>query len=1344
MERSVKRVFLILITPILGLFLLVLSLKYYIFPKTESFLIHKIQSYSEQKFPILIQIEKIRIDFLEPSIFFEKIKLTPKSQFQEFSNGITLKSLEAEFDFIGLLFGRLHLNGLLIDELKGEINLDPFLSKKSESSELPIEEIFRVLEHIPIHQISIKNSSYLIKCKNNNIDSSLDNISIEVKNEKNKVGLKFKSSNIRFQIKNINENKGIKNGIVQQANSSINIFGDFQSQFLMTPKNLKIENFQLRIDDGFIKLKAKIDHVNRLLIEPQGSVSLESKVPLGSVYSKLNPFFKKMKWPEISGEVVSKGEISFKGLQNSVGKMSILTSKIMIDQFKIGDASLNGTLKENRLELSEILINHPSGSAQLKESRISIDQSLNFSTHVNFKKISLQKLLLSIKLKGVPADVDLAGNLKCQGQILKSFHSVCQADVDGQSLHVQSTDVVKPSTIVFIDQIRAKGEVSIDTHSVKYKANVYLHNDSGQTDGEIVYSEGFHINYKTDHLDLKNISNISNLNLRGETSLQGFTEGDSNHGIFNIQIKSKDFGINVFNLGHLNTYLSYKSGSLSLDDISGSMTESNYNGSLKIDLTEEKISGRIHFPRLNINDVASALDGLIHVPVQIQGNGNGSLEFTGPLDFWKLNYKIRSKFHNGSIGTERFDDLVCDITGDNGRMNMDNVLLKYGNSTLLTQGEVSSDKVINLNLTGNLWRLEESVLVQKFSSNVLGVLNFNAEVSGAIDQPTLQANGLVKETVIDEQEISDSFFKLQLNRDKLEGQVAIFDKKLEGHFSIPISEKTSEFVMNGVVNHFPFTQVLAVFGGNGMINEYDSDFSAVFDLKSKLGDIRNLSGNVKVDTLNLRRRNQFIQNTKPIEIKLVNGSMNLKNFILEGSGNSVQLSTMSTVDNHNKIKLVAETEGRLWHLLVPFLEDVSGKINIITEMDFLPSGLQLLGTATLNSGSAKLKGIPHPFEKLQGEFNFSHSRANISSLKGSFAGGKVTANGNIEFQGFQKIPMNIDLILSDMSLHLPDKVKTLGSAQLSIKGSWFPYFLSGTYKVDSGLVEKEFTDDSGSNQMVKRSVFLPKAIKEKEFQPILLDILVSMDKSVSIKNSQIDGSFLGTVQVKGVPTDPVILGKVQLDKKSRLLFKDKIFEIQNGVVTFDNPDEVSPDLYITAQSRVQDYDINMLIQGNTKKNLNIKLTSLPPLPEKDIVSLLALGVTTTTMDQKSLSQSQATQTGVEVGAALLKSIKLDRKVQETTGWDLKVTSVTTSDSTKSISVPKAVATKKVSDKVGASVSLGADQSKELKLQYFFNNNLSTIGSYEEQGVQDGANSISVDRRSRGVFGLDLEFKKEFK
>ncbi len=82
------------------------------------------------------------------------------------------------------------------------------------------------------------------------------------------------------------------------------------------------------------------------------------------------------------------------------------------------------------------------------------------------------------------------------------------------------------------------------------------------------------------------------------------------------------------------------------------------------------------------------------------------------------------------------------------------------------------------------------------------------------------------------------------------------------------------------------------------------------------------------------------------------------------------------------------------------------------------------------------------------------------------------------------------------------------------------------------------------------------------------------------------------------------------------------YELQRGAITFTNPVRIEPVIDLTATAHIEDYDITLGLLGPPGR-LAVTYRSDPPMPEADVVSLLALGHTSNQERLYTQQQEQA-------------------------------------------------------------------------------------------------------------------------
>jgi translocation and assembly module TamB len=108
------------------------------------------------------------------------------------------------------------------------------------------------------------------------------------------------------------------------------------------------------------------------------------------------------------------------------------------------------------------------------------------------------------------------------------------------------------------------------------------------------------------------------------------------------------------------------------------------------------------------------------------------------------------------------------------------------------------------------------------------------------------------------------------------------------------------------------------------------------------------------------------------------------------------------------------------------------------------------------------------------------------------------------------------------------------------------------------------------------------------------------------------------------------LGRVSITEGSATIAGTR-YDLQRGDVFFTNPIRIEPSIDINATARVEDYDITLGLHGTPDK-LAVTYRSDPPLPEADVVALLALG---RTENQQRIYTQQQQQAGANPTDALL-------------------------------------------------------------------------------------------------------------
>jgi translocation and assembly module TamB len=183
-----------------------------------------------------------------------------------------------------------------------------------------------------------------------------------------------------------------------------------------------------------------------------------------------------------------------------------------------------------------------------------------------------------------------------------------------------------------------------------------------------------------------------------------------------------------------------------------------------------------------------------------------------------------------------------------------------------------------------------------------------------------------------------------------------------------------------------------------------------------------------------------------------------------------------------------------------------------------------------------------------------------------------------------------------------------GDVDFAISGPFERLAVNGTIGLTGGYYTRniDFLSKIGSSAPPAAegggSLF---SFTDPPLKDAVFDIRVTSIEPFMIRTNLVRGFLRPELSLRGTGELPFLVGRVYIDP-SRVLLPSGRLTIQSGVLHFlaANPDR--PELDLMAQSRVLDYDINVITRGPLD-DLAITLSSSPPLPNEDLMLLLLTG-----------------------------------------------------------------------------------------------------------------------------------------
>lgn len=277
----------------------------------------------------------------------------------------------------------------------------------------------------------------------------------------------------------------------------------------------------------------------------------------------------------------------------------------------------------------------------------------------------------------------------------------------------------------------------------------------------------------------------------------------------------------------------------------------------------------------------------------------------------------------------------------------------------------------------------------------------------------------------------------------------------------------------------------------------------------------------------------------------------------------------------------------------------------------------LQGRIDFQNGALSLEDLPNGLSELHGTLEFNQNRLEVKNLTAMSGGGLLTVGGYLAYQH----GIYADLSVTGKQVHIryPEGVSSLADATFHLQGQQDNLFLSGNVLITRFSVSPDL-DLAALAQQASTSAQTV-APPDAPSNHVRLDVHIVSSPQLSFQNAFAKLAGDVDLRLRGTLASPSLLGRVTVTDGSALIAGTR-YDLDRGDITFTNPVRIEPIIDLSATAHVEDYDISLDLHGSPQKPL-VSFRSDPPLPEADVVSLLALGHTSNQQRLYTQQQEQA-------------------------------------------------------------------------------------------------------------------------
>jgi autotransporter translocation and assembly factor TamB len=297
---------------------------------------------------------------------------------------------------------------------------------------------------------------------------------------------------------------------------------------------------------------------------------------------------------------------------------------------------------------------------------------------------------------------------------------------------------------------------------------------------------------------------------------------------------------------------------------------------------------------------------------------------------------------------------------------------------------------------------------------------------------------------------------------------------------------------------------------------------------------------------------------------------------------------------------------------VPDLEEVDGDLAMDVNVNGTVANPVLSGAGDMTINVVRFTNATIPaIRGLKTRFDFNRDTLSLSQVNGELAGGPFSISGRVTFPKLTEPNIDLQLKANSILVARNDSLTARTDADVRVTGP----LASATVTGNVALTNSQFLKNIDLIPIGLPGRPAPRPPESRpEFSfpdPPLrdwkFDVAIKTKDPFLIRGNLATGGAITDVRLTGTGLRPALSGVVRLENVEATLPFSRL-EIASGFLYFNPDDSFNPRIDLHGTSVVRDYTIHVYVYG-TSLSPEALFTSEPPLPQEEIISLLATGTT---------------------------------------------------------------------------------------------------------------------------------------
>jgi translocation and assembly module TamB len=640
-----------------------------------------------------------------------------------------------------------------------------------------------------------------------------------------------------------------------------------------------------------------------------------------------------------------------------------------------------------------------------------------------------------------------------------------------------------------------------------------------------------------------------------------------------------------------------------------------------------------------------------------------------------------------------------------------------------------ANQSISAELVGAALPLENFEKLQSTRLPVGGQVSFRLKADGPLSKPL--GEGAIRVVDLRIGQVIVGSFDGKLTSDgqtaHLELGSAMTTGEVSGGYTLglidpyPLSGKVS--IKNIDLDPFLLTALhLKEFSGHA---NADGDISINGSLKQP----QSIIVDANLSRLAMNYANVRLENNGPVHFRSMKDSLEIDPVTLRGTDTNLQIAGSVQFAGRGSVglRLNGALDLRLITGFVPSL-DARGPAQINASFEGTLDRPRITGRVHIEKASARAAEFPTGLSGIVGDVVFDATRLYFEDISAESGGGTLHLSGGVNYA---ESPLRYDVsVRTDrVRIRYPLGMSWLVGGSLRLTGTPAAGLLSGKVTIERVTLTQGL-EVAGLLVSAKEGITSPTTsspyLRNLQFD---VEALSAPDARMEWPGAQLHAE--ANLRVRGTWEHPILLGHIHI-LSGDLYFAGNRYRVTRGDLNFANPFRLDPVLNVEATTTIQQYEVTLNFNGPASK-LTLAYRSDPPLPATDIITLLALGQTSSESVARSGGTSQSGTAGASAILSEAISSQLGGRLERLFGItrfrvDPGLAGVGSTGSQQS---------------AASRVTVEQQITRNLTITY-----VSNVSSTQQQVIQVEYNvdrnvSIVGLRDQNGTFGIDIKIKKRF-